>query len=102
MPVVENGKLVGVVSEKDLLKLIKAQPIAGMAAMLIKDMPTDSRRVVAEIMTSHPITISSSASIADALKVMAANNLKRLIVVDSGKLVGIVRAADLFRKIFGK
>lgn len=46
-------------------------------------------------MTSNPITIASTATIADASELMRTNNFRRLPVVDGGKLVGLVTDRDL-------
>jgi acetoin utilization protein AcuB len=45
---------------------------------------------VRDIMTTNVVTIPSSTSIADAKRIMAAHRIRRLPVVDKGKLVGIV------------
>jgi len=45
---------------------------------------------VRDIMTTNVVTIPSSASVADAKRIMAAHRIRRLPVVDKGKLVGIV------------
>lgn len=46
-------------------------------------------------MTANPITITSTATIADASELMRANKFRRLPVVDGGKLVGLVTDRDL-------
>ncbi|SFL83104.1 CBS domain-containing protein [Pelosinus propionicus] len=46
-------------------------------------------------MTANPITISSTTTIADASEIMRNNKFRRLPVVESGKLVGIVTDRDL-------
>ena len=46
-------------------------------------------------MTANPITITSTATIADASELMRANKFRRLPVVDDGKLVGLVTDRDL-------
>lgn len=50
---------------------------------------------VSDVMTSNVVTIPSSTSIADARRIMSAHKIKRLPVVDKGKLVGIVTAHGL-------
>jgi len=46
-------------------------------------------------MTADPITISSSTTLPDAYWLMVENNIRRLLVVDDGQLVGIVTMKDL-------
>lgn len=50
---------------------------------------------VEQKMTSNPITISSTATIADASELMRVHKFRRLPVVDNGKLVGLVTDRDL-------
>lgn len=50
---------------------------------------------VEQRMTSNPITIASTATIADASELMRINHFRRLPVVDNGVLVGIVTDRDL-------
>lgn len=50
---------------------------------------------VEQRMTSNPITITSTSTIADASELMRANQFRRLPVVDNGKLVGLVTDRDL-------
>ncbi len=50
---------------------------------------------VEQRMTSNPITINSTATIADASELMRSNQFRRLPVVDNGKLVGLVTDRDL-------
>ena len=46
-------------------------------------------------MTPNPVTIHSTATIADASEIMRANKFRRLPIVDDGRLVGIVTDRDL-------
>jgi acetoin utilization protein AcuB len=50
---------------------------------------------IKDLMTKNPITIESGTLVLDAQKVMRENNIRRLPVVDKGKLVGIVTNHDL-------
>ncbi len=50
---------------------------------------------VRDFMKTNVITVPSSTSIYDALKIMKENNIKRLPIVDNGKLVGIVSRRGL-------
>ena len=50
---------------------------------------------VEQRMTANPITITSTATIADASELMRTNKFRRLPVVDDGKLVGLVTDRDL-------
>jgi len=50
---------------------------------------------VEEIMTKNIITVSPEKSLEDAADVMTTNKIKKLPVVENGKLVGIITATDL-------
>lgn len=50
---------------------------------------------IKDVMTKNPVTVDSETLILDAQKIMKENNIRRLPVVDKGKLVGIVTLHDL-------
>jgi len=57
------------------------------------------KKLVKEWMTANPITITSNVAIPEAYWLMVSNNIRRLLVVDEGELVGIVTVDDLRQKI---
>jgi len=83
LPVVENDKPIGVITERDILRRV-----------LAKEIDID-KKTVGDIMTKDPITIEYNASILEATRLMSENNFRRLLVVKKGKLVGIVTAKDV-------
>lgn len=50
---------------------------------------------IRDVMTKNPVIVDSEAFVLDAQKIMQENNIRRLPVVDKGKLVGIVTKHDL-------
>src|SRR3989304_4050156 len=52
---------------------------------------------IRDVMTKNPITVDSETLVMDAQKIMKENNIRRLPVVDKGKLVGIVTESDIVR-----
>jgi len=50
---------------------------------------------IKDVMTGNPVTVESATLVLDAQKIMKENNIRRLPVVDKGKLVGIVTKHDL-------
>src|SRR3972149_7847373 len=50
---------------------------------------------IRDVMTKNPITVDSETLVMDAQKIMKENNIRRLPVVDKGKLVGIITNHDL-------
>ncbi len=85
LPVVSEGKLVGMVTDRDLVLHV-----------LAKDL--DPHKVpVADVCSENPVTIGSEESLDEALQRMAKDQIRRLPVVDDGELVGILAQADIAR-----
>ncbi|WP_174887604.1 CBS domain-containing protein [Cohnella herbarum] len=82
VPVVDKGKLIGVVTDRDLV-------IRGFA-----NKKTDVS-TIEEVMTKGNRSISPDMSIEDAADQMAKQKVRRLTVVENGNLVGVVALADL-------
>jgi len=85
LPVVDDGSLVGIVTDRDIV----------LRAVAEKKDP--QRLAVSEIMTSDPVTVTPNTSAADASKLMSDNQVRRLPVVDGGRLVGILAIGQLAR-----
>jgi CBS domain-containing protein len=82
VPVVEGKKLIGVVTDRDLVIRGYAEKNEGSAK-------------VEKVMSDAVTTITSDTSIDEAAKLMAQNQIRRLPVVDNGDLVGVVAIGDL-------
>jgi len=50
---------------------------------------------IKDVMTKNPVTVNSETLVLDAQKIMKENNIRRLPIVDKGKLVGIITQPDL-------
>ncbi len=98
LPVVENGRLGGVISEADLLKRDGSR--SWMSRVLFADdlSPVSESEVVADLMSRPAETIGELATVSEAARVMTRKGYKRLPVVDqTGAMVGIVTRRDLVR-----
>ena len=95
-PVIKNGKLVGIVSETDLLN---ASP-SDVTSLSIWEMNYLLSKITVKIvMTKMVITIDEDTPIEEAARIMADNKIGGLPVLKKGRVTGIITETDLF-KIF--
>lgn len=93
MPVVDEGKLVGVVTHRDLLRASASVFDPGQAQ---KTAAIRAQFFVADLMTRNPITVQPTTPIGQAAKLMNDHKIGCLPVTDDhGTLVGIVTSADM-------
>ncbi|HHY53074.1 MAG TPA: CBS domain-containing protein, partial [Clostridiales bacterium] len=93
LPVVKNGKLVGIVSKEDIERYSPSKATAlsmGEITYLL------SKTKIKQIMSKHLITVSPDALLEEAAILMRDNDVGFLPVVDDGKLVGIITESDIF------
>ncbi len=109
VPVVEDGRPVGIVSSTDLvergglgvrLDLLRSLDRPELHEIL--DRLAERNRTAGDVMTPRPVTVSATEPLPRAAELMARRRLKRLPVVDaSGKLVGMLSRLDLLRSVAG-
>jgi len=83
--VLEKGKAIGIVTERDFLRRVIGEG---------KDAKNTR---VGEIMTTPLVVVEPSADLEEAVKLMFQRKIKKLAVVDAKKLVGIVTLTDIAR-----
>jgi len=109
LPVVDNaGAVVGVVSEGDFLRRSEIGTprkhnrllsfIFGHGAAA-EDYVREHGRRVSDVMTPSPITVGEDASLSEIVALMERNHVKRLPVVQDGKLIGIVSRSNLVQAV---
>ncbi len=111
-PVVDGDRVVGIVTEGDLI--FRDRPLKPPAYLFLLDglIQLDNREHVIEeikktvgarvrdVMTSPVVTISADADISEAAAIMADRGYNRLPVVDAaGRLAGIISRADIVRTL---
>ncbi|MFM6755771.1 MAG: CBS domain-containing protein, partial [Dolichospermum sp.] len=82
-PVVENNKLVGLISQTDLQK--------------IRNHLSPNETLLKEIMTPQPVTVTPTNSLSHVLYLLDRYQISRLPVVEGKKLIGIITRADIIR-----
>ncbi|KPU45294.1 hypoxic response protein 1 [Oxobacter pfennigii] len=83
IPVCENDKVIGMVTDRDIV-------IRGVA-----NKSDDKGTTCEEIMSKDLVVGSVNMDVHEAAKIMADNQVRRLPVVENGKLVGMVALGDL-------
>jgi CBS domain-containing protein len=109
LPVVDAaGKLVGIVSEGDLIRRPEIGTQKKRArwlgfltgpGKLAEDFVHEQGRKVGEVMTGSPLTVTEDTPLADIADLMEKNNVKRLPVMRADTLVGIVSRANLLQAV---
>jgi CBS domain-containing protein len=85
--VVKGDRPVGIITERDILRRI-VEPCLAPETLRAR-----------EVMTSPIITISSTANIDEASRIMARKKIKRLLVMENEKLVGIITFTDIVTQV---
>ncbi|RWX72747.1 MAG: hypothetical protein Metus_1606 [Candidatus Methanosuratincola subterraneus] len=85
--ITDNGNIVGVLTERDIITKCVAKGCE------------PSKTKVSEIMSSPVVAIDPEADIIDAAKLMVSKMIRRLPVLEGGKLVGIITTYDLVKNV---
>jgi CBS domain-containing protein len=83
-PVVDNDRVLGIVTLQDVQKIPAAE---------------QPNVKVSKVMTSQVLTVRSNTPAIEAVQIVSRNRIGRLLVVDDGRLVGIISRSDLMRML---
>jgi CBS domain-containing protein len=83
VPVLDNGKLVGIFSERDLMRRV---------VVAVRDPRTTQ---VHEVMTTDPLTVSPDESVESCMVLMHRHGFRHLPICDGGILKGVVSLRDI-------
>lgn len=85
--IIDHGRLVGIFTERDVLRRVVGVGL------------DPSQALVADVMTTGVITISSTASIEETMVLFTERRCRHLPVMDGGQLVGTISSGDITRWI---
>ncbi len=94
VPVVKNGKLVGIITEKKLLE-VSPSPATSLSVFEINYLLSKTK--IETVMTKELVTVSPDSLLEEAAIKMRDNDVGGLPVVENGKLVGIITESDIFQ-----
>ena len=95
VPVVEDGILVGIVTDRDV-KRAAPSLLSGGDQTDYEDVMRST--LVSRIMTREPFTVTVSATIRTAVRLMVENRIGALPVMEEKRLVGIITGYDLLKE----
>jgi CBS domain-containing protein len=109
VPVVsQGGKILGIVSEGDMLRRVESHTLRHRSwwlrlltadAQLRNEFVKSHSHKVVDVMTPKVLTVSPETPLGEIASVLEKNGIKRVPVVKDGKLVGIVSRANLLQAI---
>lgn len=104
--VVPDGKVIGVISESDLLVRPEAETLQrqGWWRAAFTSRETEAKEFVkthgqtaGDVMTGDVVAVAPNASLADAARLMTKKGVHRLLILDAGRPVGILARSDVLR-----
>lgn len=87
LPVIQDRALVGIISERDYARKV-----------ILKDKSSKTTRV-SEIMTPDVVTVTLGDRVEECINLMKRHHIRHLVVVEEGRVVGMVSLRDLFSEI---
>jgi len=110
VPVVGRGKVVGVLSEKDVARALEIDTPGHLIDLVLDPKGLTETRLkamrerlntasVGDVMTAEPALITPDASVETAAQIMRERKINRLPVVDGGRLVGILTRHDVLHAL---
>lgn len=82
--IMDNDKPVGIITERDFATRVMLKPYS-----------PDTK--VSEVMSSPVIHVSSDQSVSDIIDIMANKDIRKIPVIDNGKVLGIVTGTEFLR-----
>jgi len=96
LPVVENGRLVGIFTDRDL-RTVSPSPATSLSAWEITYLLT--KLTVREVMTRFVMTVAPDRSLTEAVGLLLAHKIGALPVVEAQRVIGILTQTDVLRTL---
>jgi len=91
-PVIDtNGKLLGIVSQTDVIRALSEEPSVDLKELLTPDLTVEN------IMTPGVLTVTEDAEVPELARAMVDAGVHRAVVMDGDDVIGIVTSFDLLR-----
>ena len=87
VPVVSEGELVGIFSERDYARRVILQGL------------TSKDTLIEHVMTGNVYTVGPDDNIEDCMKIVVSKGFRHLPIVEDGELIGVVSANDLLAEV---
>jgi acetoin utilization protein AcuB len=98
LPVLKDGVLVGIVTDRDLRDALNAVTTSANEAGMTEPAPDSPERIPVEaVMTSQAMTLSPKSSMVAAADLICRERIGSLPIVDGGRLVGIITRSDILK-----
>jgi CBS domain-containing protein len=110
LPVVDNGRLIGIVSEGDLIRRVETETerhrswwleLLTSDEALATEYVKSHARYAGEVMTRKVVTATEDTPLTDIAELLENNNIKRVPIMRGDEIVGVVSRADLLRVLAG-
>lgn len=96
IPVLDNGKLVGIISLTDFLRISYGASLTDEGEEEINELIYKAHKI-GQVMSEKPVTLSVNDTIKRAAEIFSQNLFHAIPIVDKGKLVGLVTSTDIIK-----
>ena len=104
--VIDHGAVVGIVSEGDLLHRVELGTDSESVSLRPNELESESTNRkkfegihARDVMTQNVVTLTEDASLADVVRTLQVNHIRRVAIVQGAKLAGVVSRADIMRAL---